>query len=75
MRLSSSPACVVVQEFNQYPQEYNDVNVGGTVALMAAVRDVGVPWLCWRRRRRSTASSRASLYTKTCGPTCALCTR
>lgn len=26
-----------------YPQEYNNVNVGGTVALMTAVRDVGVP--------------------------------
>ncbi len=26
-----------------YPQEYNDVNVGGTVALLAAMRDVGAP--------------------------------
>ena len=36
-------ARVAVQESALYPQEYNDVNVGGTVALMAAVRDVGVP--------------------------------
>jgi UDP-glucose 4-epimerase len=36
-------ARVLVPESVLYPQEYNDVNVGGTVALMAAVRDVGVP--------------------------------
>ena len=36
-------ARVAVQESSLYPQEYNDVNVGGTVALMTAVRDVGVP--------------------------------
>ena len=36
-------ARVAVQESALYPQEYNDVNVGGTVALMTAVRDVGVP--------------------------------
>ncbi|MEA3337266.1 MAG: NAD-dependent epimerase/dehydratase family protein [Chloroflexota bacterium] len=34
---------VSVQESMLYPQEYNDVNVGGTVALLTAVRDVGVP--------------------------------
>jgi UDP-glucose 4-epimerase len=32
-----------VPESGLYPQEYNDVNVGGTVALMTAVRDVGAP--------------------------------
>ncbi len=36
-------ARVLVQESVLYPQEYNDVNVGGTVALLTAVRDVGVP--------------------------------
>jgi UDP-glucose 4-epimerase len=36
-------ARVAVQESALYPQEYNDVNVGGTVALLTAVRDVGVP--------------------------------
>lgn len=36
-------ARVLVPESVLYPQEYNDVNVGGTVALMTAVRDVGVP--------------------------------
>lgn len=36
-------ARISVPESVLYPQEYNDVNVGGTVALMTAVRDVGVP--------------------------------
>jgi UDP-glucose 4-epimerase len=36
-------ARVLVPESVLYPQEYNDVNVGGTVAVMTAVRDVGVP--------------------------------
>lgn len=36
-------ARVSVPESVLYPREYNDVNVGGTVALMTAVRDVGVP--------------------------------
>jgi UDP-glucose 4-epimerase len=36
-------ARVAVPESVLYPQEYNDVNVGGTVALLTAVRDVGVP--------------------------------
>lgn len=38
-------ARVLVPESVLYPQEYNDVNVGGAVALMTAVRDVGVPRL------------------------------
>ena len=36
-------ARISVPESGLYPQEYNDVNVGGTVALLTAVRDVGVP--------------------------------
>jgi UDP-glucose 4-epimerase len=36
-------ARVAVSESILYPQEYNDVNVGGTVALLTAMRDVGVP--------------------------------
>ena len=36
-------ARVLVAESVLYPQEYNAVNVGGTVALLTAVRDVGVP--------------------------------
>lgn len=35
-------ARVSVPESVLYPSEYNDVNVGGTVALMEAMRDVGV---------------------------------
>ena len=35
-------ARVLVPESVLYPREYNDVNVGGTVTLMEAMRDVGV---------------------------------
>ena len=35
-------ARVSVPESVLYPRDYNDVNVGGTVALMEAMRDVGV---------------------------------
>lgn len=35
-------ARVVVPESVLYPREYNQVNVGGTVTLMEAMRDVGV---------------------------------
>ncbi len=35
-------ARVLVQESLLYPREYNQVNVGGTVTLMEAMRDVGV---------------------------------
>ena len=37
-----------------YPREYNDVNVGGTVALLEACRDVGV--------RRVILASSATIY-------------
>ena len=37
-----------------YPREYNDVNVGGTVALLEACRDVGV--------RRVVLASSATVY-------------
>ena len=37
-----------------YPREYNDVNVGGTVALLEACRDVGV--------RRVIVASSATVY-------------
>ena len=37
-----------------YPKEYNDVNVGGTVALLEACRDVGV--------RRVVLASSATVY-------------
>lgn len=36
-------ARVSVPESVLYPRDYNHVNVGGTVALMEAMRDVGVP--------------------------------
>ncbi|NPV09047.1 MAG: NAD-dependent epimerase/dehydratase family protein [Anaerolineae bacterium] len=36
-------AKVSVPASNLYPRDYNDVNVGGTVCLLEAVRDVGVP--------------------------------
>jgi UDP-glucose 4-epimerase len=35
-------ARVMVSESILYPREYNDINVGGTVSLVEAVRDVGV---------------------------------
>ncbi len=35
-------ARVIVPESMLYPREYNSVNVGGTVTLMEAMRDVGV---------------------------------
>ena len=35
-------AKVLVPESVLYPREYNEVNVGGTVSLMEAMRDVGV---------------------------------
>ena len=35
-------ARVIVPESVLYPREYNQVNVGGTVTLMEAMRDVGV---------------------------------
>ncbi len=46
--LVSVPASVL------YPREYNDVNVGGTVALLEACRDVGV--------RRMIFASSATVY-------------
>ncbi|MFO7634625.1 MAG: NAD-dependent epimerase/dehydratase family protein [Caldilinea sp.] len=46
--LVSVPASVL------YPREYNDVNVGGTVALLEACRDVGV--------RRVVLTSSATVY-------------
>jgi UDP-glucose 4-epimerase len=46
--LVSVPASVL------YPREYNDVNVGGTVALLEACRDVGV--------RRVLFASSATVY-------------
>ena len=44
-------ARVRVPESIYYPGDYNDVNVGGTVALMEAVRDTGV----WRLILASSA--------------------
>jgi UDP-glucose 4-epimerase len=47
-------ARVVVQESVLYPREYNLVNVGGTVTLMEAMRDVGV--------RRVVFTSSGAIY-------------
>ena len=47
-------ARVSVPESVLYPREYNDVNVGGTVALMEALRDVGV--------RRVVLTSSGAVY-------------
>jgi UDP-glucose 4-epimerase len=47
-------ARVRVPESVHYPGDYNDVNVGGTVSLMQAMRDTGV--------RRVVFSSSAALY-------------
>jgi UDP-glucose 4-epimerase len=47
-------ARVSVQESVLYPRDYNDVNVGGTVALMEAMRDVGV--------RRVVLASSGAVY-------------
>ena len=72
--LVSVPASVL------YPREYNDVNVGGTVALLEACRDVGVKRVifassadCVRRPenqagfRRSGAAPRRSLCREQAG--------
>jgi UDP-glucose 4-epimerase len=47
-------ARVSVPESILYPREYNDVNVGGTVSLAEAIRDVGV--------RRVVLASSATVY-------------
>ncbi len=47
-------AKVVVPESILYPREYNHVNVGGTVTLMEAMRDVGV--------RRVVLASSGAIY-------------
>src|SRR5512133_36410 len=47
-------ARVSVEESILYPRDYNDVNVGGTVALCEAIRDVGV--------RRVVLASSATVY-------------
>ncbi|MDO9347987.1 MAG: NAD-dependent epimerase/dehydratase family protein [Anaerolineales bacterium] len=47
-------ARVSVQESVLYPREYNAVNVGGTVSLMEAMRDVGV--------RRVVLASSGAIY-------------
>ena len=47
-------ARVSVPESVLYPRDYNNVNVGGTVALMEAKRDVGV--------RRVVLASRGAVY-------------
>ncbi|MCC7355496.1 MAG: NAD-dependent epimerase/dehydratase family protein [Anaerolineae bacterium] len=47
-------ARVSVPESILYPREYNDVNVGGTVSVMAAMRDVGV--------RRVVLASSGTVY-------------
>jgi len=47
-------ARVSVPESILYPRDYNNVNVGGTVALMEAMRDVGV--------RRVVLASSGSVY-------------
>ncbi len=47
-------ARVRVPESIHYPRDYNDVNVGGTVAVMEAVRDTGV--------RRVVFASSGALY-------------
>ena len=47
-------ARVAVSESVLYPREYNDVNVGGTVSLMEAMRDVGV--------QRVVLASSATVY-------------
>lgn len=47
-------ARVVVPESVLYPREYNQVNVGGTVTLMEAMRDVGV--------RRVVFTSSGAIY-------------
>ncbi len=47
-------ARVSVQESVLYPREYNDVNVGGTVSLVEAIRDAGV--------KRVVLASSATVY-------------
>ena len=47
-------ARVSVSESVLYPRDYNDVNVGGTVSLVEAIRDVGV--------KRVVFASSATVY-------------
>ena len=47
-------ARVSVQESVLYPRDYNDVNVGGTVSLVEAIRDAGV--------KRVVLASSATVY-------------
>ncbi|MBO9370101.1 MAG: NAD-dependent epimerase/dehydratase family protein, partial [Chloroflexi bacterium] len=47
-------ARVLVAESILYPREYNEVNVGGTVTLMEAIRDAGV--------RRVVLTSSGAVY-------------
>src|SRR5512140_3640832 len=47
-------ARVSVQESVLYPRDYNDVNVGGTVSLVEAIRDAGV--------KRVVFASSATVY-------------
>jgi UDP-glucose 4-epimerase len=47
-------ARVSVPESVLYPREYNDVNVGGTVAVLEACRDVGI--------KRAVLTSSATVY-------------
>jgi UDP-glucose 4-epimerase len=65
-------ARVSVPESVLYPSEYNAVNVGGTVSLMEAIRDVGVRRVvfisgrCYRMLIASTTWRRASRYPSRC---------
>ncbi len=54
-------AKVSVPASNLYPRDYNEINVGGTVSVLEAVRDVGVPKLV-------LASSGAVYGDQDCGP-------
>ena len=47
-------AKVAVQESILFPREYNSTNVGGTVSVMEAMRDVGVKRVVLLHRELST---------------------
>jgi len=61
-------ARVLVAESVLYPREYNAVNVGGTVALMEAMRDVGVKRVVFISSGAVYGDQAAQPLVETCTP-------
>jgi UDP-glucose 4-epimerase len=61
-------ARVIVPESMLYPREYNQVNVGGTVTLMEAMRDVGVKRVIFISSGTIYGNQRNQPLTERCRP-------